>query len=1592
MFAPALTRKVNVAVSGNASGYNAAMAGATANTAKFTKGVTAAMAAVVALSGVMAGMSVKSAAGFEEAMARVKAISGATGGALHSLQNEAKRLGKISKYTMVQIAGGMENLARAGLKPNQIIKTMAGVTALASASGIELSESAKMVTRAMKGMGLAVTDVNRIANVYAKTAASANLNVMELSEAFTIFAPLGRTLKMSLEDISGMIGALADVGLVGTKATTVLATAMARLAKPPAATARMMKTLNIEMWNAQGQFVGMVPLVAQLEDRFKGLTDQQKAGAVAAIFGQRAFKNWMSLINSGSENLAELIAEVTGTNAAFEQQRIMLDNVAGGWVILTSSIDAMWQAMGEPALGTIQKGLAWLTSLVNSLIDRIRAAGPYIKAFFETMYLYVKQNREAFGYLIKMVLNFGKVIGVIGLVAAAFKLLLSPIAWMTVAAVGLYAAWKVNLYGIRDIIVDLKDRFLEWFATIDLAATWENIKTKFTEFKGWIDDVVESVRSGVGVLGTLGDILGTIGDMAARIVSVPIQFGLDLAGQDDMAASVGAFFSTLPGKLLAVAGIGILGKALLGGLFSAGVLTGSVLTLPAIAIVAHIGWSVFSFIKELGTGGGVGAAIGSAVPMAGGILGAILGTIIGGPGWGTVIGYALGAATGAGIRVAVDAVMDLNWSILSTVGEVSGNGPGVRPGTGWDPSRWFEMGYDWFTGRKAGGLIPGTGLGDIVPAMLEPGEFVIPKWMMQIREVKNLITGIWSNGPKMAAGGPVGLTAGGAGGVAVSSVFSKMESVLDAMYNWLLPRAEDVSTLDEMFDTIRTLVATGADLSGGFQVALAAALAEVDATYATIEELNAQADAVAEFNENLIEAAEAAAEASRIFDEVTNKVRGYLTQIPGLLGELAGSLIDAIQAIKANDWGGIANAIGQMFLSVLRNQLKKLQEKLAALNEELAELQKIESFYLGAMETIGNVVSSVAGSIGALGPIGSILSTTLRLVTDSFAMLKLTGIDLLNAGLSALSTLVTSMVGIFSDLIQRSDAYAAVQKESESIWETVGNMLGEFLWPLVAAIRYLKEWLGIQDDVNDRLSEVGVPAMFKRTRRAFEAAAPGQIVTGEGPEIPPWAVALGKSLGAVIKKILEGFGIDSIAGVIDKIRAWAVTAWNWAIGALPGFVSDLKAFLGNIWDVLKSTYSWAVDLWNEVGGWSGILAKWDEFKATLGTLPTWTEIQSEITRVLAAIAGVEAAIRGVEAAIKLFTVIFAIIATVLAILQVLGLISGFGAATVAAVGTAIAGIAAVAGGIVLTIAAVAAVALAVALVAAAVILLGPMIVDAAVAIVTVLGSVITAVVSAAASVAIAVVTAMGSIIASVVTAIGGVIAAIITAIGGFAAAVVTAVGSVIGGMLSAIGSIIGGILSAIGGIASVIAATIGGLSGLFVSALNAIAVAMRNQVVRVNVNVNCSGGGSGSGTGTGGSGTGGGGLLGNIWRGITNAWNWFWNAIGFAKGGFVTKPTLGLVGEGKHSEGVFPLSADTFKRFSVGIVDAMNSITGGVGLSPSLASAGAGGQAINVTVYNEIAVYLGEDEVTDLVIDGVQSKSRSVSGSRSSASAITRRR
>ncbi|QHZ52303.1 phage tail tape measure protein [Paenibacillus larvae] len=392
---------------------------------KMGKGATVAGAAMVG--GFVA--VVKQAADFEQQMSKVKAISGATGDDFQRLNETARHLGATTKFTATQAGEGMEYLALAGWKTNDIISAMPGMLNLAAAGALDLGRAADIVSDTMQAFGLDASTATHAADVFAYAQANANTNVEQMGEAMKYLSPIAHALGWSLEESSAATMSLANSGLKGSIAGQAFASSLARLAKPTKRMAGLMKKTGMEFFDAQGKMKSMPELVAEIEKGTKGMTEQQRSAALSVLFGAEAYKHWAILLDTGSGKLKDMTKNLQNCDGTAEQMsKTMIDNLYGSIEIFKSGVSEVAIKLGNHFIPSIRKGVDALTKFVEGLgkIDPNKVE------------IFVKVAGTAVGIL--------AVAGAVTKLAGAFRALvlgMGPIGWVIagISALGSAFVW-----------------------------------------------------------------------------------------------------------------------------------------------------------------------------------------------------------------------------------------------------------------------------------------------------------------------------------------------------------------------------------------------------------------------------------------------------------------------------------------------------------------------------------------------------------------------------------------------------------------------------------------------------------------------------------------------------------------------------------------------------------------------------------------------------------------------------------------------------------------------------------------------------------------------------------------------------------------------------------------------------------------------------------------------------------------------------------------------------------------------------------------------------------------------------------------------
>jgi TP901 family phage tail tape measure protein len=411
------------------------------------------------ISAPLAGLGVaaiKVGADFEAGMSRVKAISGATGDDFKKLNDQALQLGADTAFSAKEAAEGMENLASAGFSTKEIMVAMPGMLDLAASAGGDIAQASDIAASSLRGFGLEASQSGHVADVLAKAAADTNAEISDMGVALKYAAPPAHALGISIEETAAAIGIMANAGIKGDMAGTTLRGALTKLSSPSKEAAGMMEQLGFKAFDAQGKLLPLSQVIANLQKSTKGLTDEQKANAIATIFGQETMSGMLTLMQAGPEKLDSLTKSFKNSDgAAKEMAKTMQDNLKGSIEQMKGSLETAAIKL-EQILAPKIKAVA---DKITDLSNKFSSLSPFAQKFI----LIMTGIAIAIGPILLAIGNFIMAIGAIStafgavsgaiatagggmaVLSSAFTVITGPIGITIAAIVGLGAAF-VELY------------------------------------------------------------------------------------------------------------------------------------------------------------------------------------------------------------------------------------------------------------------------------------------------------------------------------------------------------------------------------------------------------------------------------------------------------------------------------------------------------------------------------------------------------------------------------------------------------------------------------------------------------------------------------------------------------------------------------------------------------------------------------------------------------------------------------------------------------------------------------------------------------------------------------------------------------------------------------------------------------------------------------------------------------------------------------------------------------------------------------------------------------------------------------------------
>ena len=323
---------------------------------------------------------------FERQMLLTAGVAGASKAQFDAMRGSAELLGATLQFTATQVGSLQQRLAQAGLSATEILLAQKPILNASIATGTDLNTTANLLTATMRSMGISATFAGETMDKLVATATSSNTTLTSLSDSMNYAGATAKALGIPLNQVLGYIAAMGDAGLRGSLATRAFSTSLARLTKPTAQMQKVMRALNISFFDQRGQMKDLVGVVAELEKKTAGLTNQQKQSALATIFGAESIQEINILMAKGSDHLRRY---ADGLSEAQGKAQELAGSIEGSMFDATKKLESAWDGllikMGDSSwVKGFKKGLASTINDVTNTVFSPTQAADLVKAAQDT--------------------------------------------------------------------------------------------------------------------------------------------------------------------------------------------------------------------------------------------------------------------------------------------------------------------------------------------------------------------------------------------------------------------------------------------------------------------------------------------------------------------------------------------------------------------------------------------------------------------------------------------------------------------------------------------------------------------------------------------------------------------------------------------------------------------------------------------------------------------------------------------------------------------------------------------------------------------------------------------------------------------------------------------------------------------------------------------------------------------------------------------------------------------------------------------------------------------------------------------------------
>lgn len=302
------------------------------SSAKMSKMAGALAPAALAITGAMA-LGIKSFAEFDERITAAGVKADATSEEIKQMGDAAMSMSMQYAISAGDVAASMDRIAAAGYSANETMALTPIVMKAAIAMGENAAITADTLTATLSIFDLKQGDIGKnamhVSDVITTSANISNVAIQDVQQSMQYVGPVAKSLGVSLEEVASDLSILRNAGIDASTIGTSLRSMLSRLVGTTGEAASTLQQLGVKTQDAQGQFLGLGPVIEQLQKSMQGMGNAQQAAALKTIFGEEALSSSIQLMKVSPAEIEKITSAINNSGGATEEAYNKMRNSTG---------------------------------------------------------------------------------------------------------------------------------------------------------------------------------------------------------------------------------------------------------------------------------------------------------------------------------------------------------------------------------------------------------------------------------------------------------------------------------------------------------------------------------------------------------------------------------------------------------------------------------------------------------------------------------------------------------------------------------------------------------------------------------------------------------------------------------------------------------------------------------------------------------------------------------------------------------------------------------------------------------------------------------------------------------------------------------------------------------------------------------------------------------------------------------------------------------------------------------------------------------------------------------------------------------------